>query len=326
MRKLRIGVLGCANIARRSVIPAICSLKDQFSLEAIASRSAPKAQQLAEEFGCRWVDGYEELVESDSIDALYIPLPTGLHREWIAKAISHGKHVYAEKSFAMTHQDAQELVEAASTKGIALMEGYMFLYHNQQAMASQLIKEGKLGELRHFHGCFGFPPLPADNFRFDEALGGGVLMDAAGYPVRAASFLLGSALRVESAFVYRHPETSTSLWGSALLSDRNTLSASVAFSFNSYYQCRYEVWGSKGKITLPRAYTAPPDLLATIQLETADGSQQRSVPACNHFVSAFEAFHQAVEVPEMRRTHYRDILLQSKLISDIRSLSTNTGT
>lgn len=100
-KKIRIGVMGCADIAQRLVIPAIQQLGEKFKLVGVASRTADKARSFADRFACESIEGYNTLVLRDDIDAVYIPLPTGLHKEWIIKALEHGKHVYAEKSIAM---------------------------------------------------------------------------------------------------------------------------------------------------------------------------------------------------------------------------------
>ncbi|MBC7603407.1 MAG: Gfo/Idh/MocA family oxidoreductase, partial [Ramlibacter sp.] len=81
--KIRIGIVGCAKIARRSMAPAIRQLGDDFELVAVASRDAAKAATFAAEFGCEAVTGYDALVERPDVDALYVPLPTGLHPEWV---------------------------------------------------------------------------------------------------------------------------------------------------------------------------------------------------------------------------------------------------
>ena len=112
MKKIRIGVMGCAAIAKKSVIPAILALPEQFELVAIASRTSEKAEEFAALFGCEAVTGYDYLLQLD-IDAVYIPLPTGLHEEWINKALLAGKHVYAEKSIASSFDSAKSMVENA---------------------------------------------------------------------------------------------------------------------------------------------------------------------------------------------------------------------
>ncbi len=319
-QKIRIGVLGCASIARRSVIPAIKELYDDFELKAVASRNELKAKEFAAQFGCEAVVGYENLIARDDIDALYIPLPTGIHYEWISKAISVGKHVYAEKSFASSVVETKSLISSAAKKNTALMEGYMFLYHKQQEVVSSMILEGEIGELRNFHGCFGFPPLNSDNFRYDESLGGGVIMDAAGYPLRAAYYFCGESLVVQAATVFRDIED-TSLWGSAYLSNGLGLGASIAFGFDNTYQCRYEIWGSKGKITSERAYTAGANFSPKILFENATHSKIINIDQDNHFIGAMREFQKIIKVPSRRQDHYRQILIQSQAIEDIKTLS-----
>jgi NDP-hexose-3-ketoreductase len=166
--KIKIGVLGCANIAQRTVIPALKFLSGKFELIFVASRSIDKAEAFAREFNCKAIAGYDNIINSSKIDALYIPLPTGLHKEWVNKALLAGKHVYAEKSIASNLTDAKIMVDNAKQKNLALMEGYMFQYHSQHKVVLDLLKIGEIGGLRYFSSSFGFPPFPNNNFRYDE--------------------------------------------------------------------------------------------------------------------------------------------------------------
>ena len=113
--KIKIGVLGCASIAKRSVIPAIKNLSCKFELVAVASRSIDKAEVFASDFNCEAIEGYNNIINLNKIDALYIPLPTGLHKEWVNKALLAGKHVYTEKSIALNLADAEEMVDFRHT-------------------------------------------------------------------------------------------------------------------------------------------------------------------------------------------------------------------
>ena len=318
MNKIRIGILGCAKIARRSMAPAILQLKDRFELRAVASRDAGKAREFAREFGCEPVTGYAAMVARADLDALYVPLPTGLHREWVGKAIAAGKHVYVEKSFAPALVQTEELIASARNKAVAVMEGYMFQYHRQQVVVADWLRAGLIGEVRHFHGSFGFPPLPADDFRYDDALGGGVLMDAAGYPLRAAHRLLGDDLEVRGATMHR--ANGTALWGSAFLANPSGVGASIAFGFDNFYQCRYELWGSRGKLVAERAYTAGADFSPRLVLEAVSGGRELLVEPDNHFVAALRAFSLAILEPKRREELYQEILVQSRSLQKIREL------
>lgn len=319
--KIRIGIVGCAKIARRSMAPAIRQLGDDFELVAVASRDAAKAASFAAEFGCEAVTGYDALVARPDVDALYVPLPTGLHPEWVGKAIAAGKHVYAEKSFTATLAQTERLVASARASATTLMEGYMFLYHRQQAVVAAWLHEGVIGELRHFHGSFGFPPLPADDFRYNDAVGGGVLMDAAGYPLRASQLFLGDELDVAAASVHHDTQRGTALWGSAYLSNGRGVGASIAFGFDNFYQCRYELWGSRGKLTADRAYTPGPTFAPRLVLETAEGTREVLVEPDNHFVGALLEFRRAIVDPARRADHLHQILRQSRALERVRELA-----
>lgn len=322
MRKIRIGVLGCANIAHRSVIPSILSLPEQFELVAIASRTMEKATQFASEFGCEAVAPYDELIRREDIEALYLPLPTGLHKEWINKALCAGKHVYAEKSIAFSLTDAQEMVGNAQQHNAALMEGFMFQYHSQNLKVKKMIAEGAVGDIRYFTGSFGFPPFPdADNFRYNPEVGGGAIFDACGYPVRAAYFLLGDSLKVRGAAVYHDNTKGSSLFGSAFLSSDNGIGASISFGFDNYYQCNYQIWGSKGKLTANKAFTPKVDQATTLTWEHDYQSETIHCEADNHFIKAMSEFHRIICQPDSRAKHFKEILQQSEALDTIAKLT-----
>jgi len=322
MKKIRIGVMGCANIAKKSVIPAIKNLSDYFELVAISSRSEVKALEFANYFGCKSIVGYDNLL-NEEIDAVYIPLPTGLHDEWITKALLSGKHVYAEKSIANSFSSAKKMVELSQSKDLILMEGYMFQYHTQHQRVKQLIAENVIGEIRCFRGSFGFPPLDENNFRYDEIIGGGALFDAAGYPLRAVHFMMGSAFKVVASSLYLNSKTGTSIYGTAYLKNRDGIGAQIAFGFDNFYQCNYEIWGSKGRIVVERAYTPSPEYKPTIILEQQGVSETIIEAPFNHFVGAMYEFYNLMVGKSERKYHYDSILLQSESLELIKTLSTN---
>lgn len=322
MEKIRIGVLGCANIAHRSMIPAIQSLPDKFKLVAVASRTLEKACSYAQEFGCEAVAPYESLIERSDIDAVYIPLPTGLHKEWINNALCAGKHVYAEKSIAFSLADAKEMVHNARAHNVSLMEGFMFQYHSQNLKVKEMLANGAVGDIRHFSGSFGFPPFPdPKNFRYDKNVGGGAIFDACGYPIRAAFFLLGDSLKVQGASVYYDIQHGSSLYGSAFLRGNNGIGASISFGFANYYQCNYQIWGSAGKLVANRAYTPKADQSTTLTWEHDYHTETIECPADNHFIKAMMEFHAIIQDPTKRERHFSDILNQSEALETIVKLT-----
>lgn len=196
----------------------------------------------------------------------------------------------------------------------------MFQYHSQHQRIFELLKNNAIGHLRHFASSFGFPPLKPTDFRYDEVVGGGALLDAAAYPVRATHFILGNSLEVRAASLYVDSEIGTNIFGSAYLADTQGLGASIAFGFDNFYQCRYDIWGTTGRISAMRAFTPGPALRPQIVLETPQGTTIIEAEPDNHFVRAFEEFHRIISKPGLRAKHYFEILLQSRSLGLIRAL------
>ena len=319
MKELNIGVMGCAAIARSMMIPAIRQT-DEWNLVAVASRTPEKAELFAREFDCQAITGYENLLARTDIDAIYMPLPTGLHHEWITKTLKAGKHVLAEKSIAADYRSAAEMVELARKHNLVLMEDFMFQYHSQHRFVFEMIGKGEIGEIRVVRANFGFPPLPKDNFRYDDVVRGGALLDAASYTVIAAQFLLGNDYEVKAANLKHDPEIGTNIYGGAFMENGSGISAQLGFGFDHYYQGNYEIWGSKGKIIAERAFTPKPGFSPAITLEKQGEKHSWQMKPDNHFIGSVREFYRAI-TENGQEKHYREVLMQSKALDDIRRLS-----
>ena len=314
MGKIRIGIIGGASIAKRLIIPAILSIPDQFELVAIASRTEENAQKFASLFGIQGLVGYDVLVDRKDIDAIYMPLPTGLHMEWITKSLQAGKHVFAEKSLAMNINDAQTLVELAKSKNLLLMENFMFRYHSQHKYVFSVLNSGELGETRLFRSEFGFPPLDRNNFRYNRGLGGGSLLDAAAYTVRASQWFLGEKQTVLSAVLYMKNDVDT--YGNATLINDNNMVSQLSFGFDNYYRCNYEIWGSLGNLIAERAFTPKPNDNPCILIDINGKSEKKNMESDNHFVNILKEFHTSIRNNDHEK-HLNDILNQSRILSAI---------
>lgn len=318
MKIVKIAVMGCAAVAQNSMLPAI-RMVPEWDLVAVASRTGQKAQQFARQFDCEAVTGYATLLNQQDIDAIYMPLPTGLHHEWIMKCLDAGKHVLAEKSIAYDYASAKQMVELARSKRLVLMEDFMFQYHSQHRFVFEMLRNKEIGDIRVFRASYGFPPLPKNNFRYDDTIGGGALLDAAGYTVRAVHFILGADFVVKAANLFYDRECGTNIYGGAFLSNEKGVSAQLGFGFDHFYQCNYEIWGNKGKITVDRAFTPKPDYSPLIIVEKQGERQEYHMDPDNHFVGSIREFHRAI-VEGDQEHHYRQVLLQSRTLEDIRSL------
>ena len=319
-KKIRVGIMGCAAIAKRSLAPAFAA-HPSFQLTAIASRTAEKANEFAGQYGARPCS-YDELVAADDVDLIYCPLPTGLHAEWVAKCLQAGKHVLCEKSLACTYEEVQRLVELARERKLLLMESFQFRFHAQNIYVKQLLREGAIGPLRQVVVRFGIPPFPegAANIRYSKELGGGALLDNGAYTLKAASCLLGEDLTVLAALsdVNRPNKDGVGddvdITGSIMLRTADGVPVQTAYGFSHFYQNGYEIWGKDGKITTTRAFTARSDFAAPVILETRTGRTEKTFRD-DHFAKLLT--HVASRLEDgLFEEEYRQNLLQARLIAD----------
>jgi xylose dehydrogenase (NAD/NADP) len=172
-RQLRWGILGCARITRRGLVPGI---RDSASstLHALASRDGTTAQAWAKEFGVpKAYASYEAVLADPDIDAVYIPLPNELHKPWTFGAADAGKHVLCEKPLALNAADAAEMVDYCRAKRVVLFEAFMWRHQPRVAALRKLVADGAIGDLRLVRSSFSFPldmhdwpnPPPAGRWR-----------------------------------------------------------------------------------------------------------------------------------------------------------------
>ncbi|CAN7183608.1 Gfo/Idh/MocA family protein [Mesorhizobium sp. LjRoot246] len=210
----RWGVLSTAKIGREHLLPAMVEAENGV-LSAIASRDLSKAKALAERFGARHAFGsYEELLASNEVDGVYIPLPTSQHVEWAAKAIEAGKHVLVEKPLALDAKDILPLIKLRDQKKVLVCEAFMVIYHPQWIKVRDLIASGAIGRLRHVQGAFSYYNVDPNNMRNQLDLGGGALPDIGVYPTVSTRFSTGKEpLRVQ-ATIERDKKFGTDIYSS----------------------------------------------------------------------------------------------------------------
>lgn len=320
---MKWGILGCANIAIKSIIPAI-QLSETDQLVAIASRDIYKATTIAAQFNCMPIEGYDHLLALDEIDAVYIPIPTGLHYEWVMKALKSNKHVLVEKSAGSNLVEVQEMVALAKSKNLALIENFQFQFHSQQKFVLDLLKNNVIGEIRHLRTSFGFPIFNEENnIRYDASLGGGVLLDAGAYILKLATFLFGNEFEVRSSTLNFNKKLMIDWFGSVtLVNKQKNIICQGSYGFENFYQCNFEIWGSIGKIVSTRCFTAHPGFSPTVFVETAQGIQEHNLPPDNHFLNMFKHFNEVVKCNNFEKS-WNEILYQSTLIEKVRDIALN---
>ncbi|MFC8850056.1 MULTISPECIES: Gfo/Idh/MocA family protein [unclassified Micromonospora] len=317
MDPLRVGVLGCADIARRRMLPAFARVSDT-EVVAVASRDPQRAARTAREFGCRPLTGYAALLDRSDVDAVYVPLPLALHAEWVEAALRAGKHVLAEKPLTDDPDRTAALVDVAAAAGLVLMENVMFVHHAQHVVVARLLREGAIGELRAFESTFTIPRLPDDDIRYRADLGGGALCDVGVYPVRAALHLLGPDLTVAGAVLTAGAGRTVDTAGAALLRTPDGVTASLVFGIEHSYRSRYELTGSTGRIVLDRAFTPPADHRPVVRVERFHGTEELRLEPDDQVVNTVTAFVTAVRSGAEGSAGLQESLRLARLLRDVR--------
>jgi len=210
----RWGILSTAKIAQEFVVPQMLEAENGV-VAAVASRDKARAQAFAARFGIPHAFGsYEEMLGSDVIDGVYIPLPTSQHIEWSRKAADAGKHVLCEKPIALSAGDIDTLIAARDRNRVLIAEAFMVFYHPQWHRVRDLIAEGAVGTLRHVQGAFSYFNTDPENMRNQVELGGGGLPDIGVYPTVATRMVTGREPSRVQATVERDPNFGTDRYAS----------------------------------------------------------------------------------------------------------------
>lgn len=321
--KINIGILGCANIARKYAINSFQNVKEIGEI-TIASRDIEKSKKFAKEFSIKYEESYDCLIKNKNIDAVYIPLPIGLHEEWAIKAVKEKKHIICEKSLTTNLDSAKKIVDECKNNDVVLFENFMCEYHPQHAMVKSLIDDNRIGTPFVFKGYFGFPPRDKNEFRYNKELGGGCLNDSGAYTVfMARQILENEPISVTCNLIYPD-KNSVDILGSAYLEFPNNQVAFIAFGFDNVYQNNYSIWGNDGKIDVLKAYSIPPEQKPTINLYRNESLKESNtsidIPAANQFDIIFKDFCDTILNKDSGKIikKYEAILNQAKIMEAMR--------
>jgi predicted dehydrogenase len=204
MKRVRIGVLGAARIVPAAVIRPARNIPEA-SITVIAARDPERAAAFAQKHSVGKVAvNYAAVVEDPDVDAVYNPLPNGLHAEWTIAALEAGKHVLCEKPFAANSAEAEKVAATAERTGLVVMEAFHYRYHPLAERMQAIVASGELGTLRHVEASFCFPLPRFSDIRYRFDLAGGATMDAGCYAIHMARLLGGEEPVVVSATAKRH--------------------------------------------------------------------------------------------------------------------------
>jgi predicted dehydrogenase len=289
--RLRWGILGCARITRRGLIPGIRE-STRGTLQALGSRDRATAEAWALEFHIPKAHGdYQDVLDDPEVDAVYIPLPNELHKCWVLAAAAAGKHVLCEKPLALNVAEARAMAAECRASGVVLIEAFMWRHQPRTAHLRRLVAEGAIGELRLIRSSFSFPIAPGD-WRLDPARGGGALWDVGCYGVSTARLFAGAEPEaVQSLARFGPSGVDLSLTASLLFPGE--VIGLIDCSFEQPFRCVYELVGTRGLIEVPDAYLPPAQPIARLKGTGAD--QDLVFDGRNQYAAMVDAFALAVD-------------------------------
>ena len=257
---LRIGILGAARIAPAACIrPARAT--ERVEVVAVAAREPARARAFAARHGIPVVhDSYRELLEDPGIDAVYNPLPNGLHGVWTLRAVDAGKHVLCEKPFTANAGEARAVAARVEAQDRVVMEAFHYRYHPMMLWALDIVASGELGAVERVETALCFPlPKPRD-IRYRADLAGGATMDVGCYAVHQWRALAGREPTVVGASAKSmSPGVDRAMTATLRVDGGITGSVDCSMLSSHVLRLRARVVGSEGRMSLvnlvgPQAY------------------------------------------------------------------------
>jgi D-xylose 1-dehydrogenase (NADP+, D-xylono-1,5-lactone-forming) len=297
-KRLRWGVISTANIGRFAVIPAIQASHNS-ELVAVASRDVHKSAEFAARLNIPQSYGrYQSLLDASDIDAVYIPLPNSLHREWTIMAAEAGKHILCEKPLAMSAAECADMQAAAQANGVKLMEAFMYRFHPQMEKVLERVRSGALGTLRVIHASFTFRLTNPANIRLQPELGGGALMDVGCYCVNLSRTVAGAEpVQVQAFARWGVTGVDEEMIGSLLFADGPMAQFDCALTLARRESC--QIVGTDAYVDMPATFL-PGDSDTTI-LESRGARE----PPTAHVVGGVNEYQLMVE-------HFADCVLNDR--------------
>lgn len=297
-QKVRWGVLSTAAIGVNKVIPAM--QKGEWSeVLAIASRDMDKATQVAHRLGIPKAYGsYEELLADDEIEAIYNPLPNHLHVSWTIKAAEAGKHVLCEKPIGLNLEEAAQLLAIRDRTGMKIQEAFMVRTHPQWIATRELIKSGRIGELRVVNGFFSYSNRNPENIRNKPEIGGGAILDIGCYPITISRFIFGEEPLRVLGLIERDPELGIDRLASAIL-EFSFGQASFTCSTQLVPYQRMHFCGTLGRIEVEIPFNAPSDKPTRLFIHdgvdlAGSNPEVKEFPVSNQYTIQGDLFSRAI--------------------------------
>jgi predicted dehydrogenase len=291
---LKIGILGAANIAPGALIkPAHRTGKAE--IVVVAARDADKARKFADKHKIKRVaDSYEEVLADPELDAVYIPLPNGLHGRWTIAALEAGKHVLCEKPFTANADEARHVAEAAAAHpGLVVMEAFHYQYHPMTRRLVEIVQSGEIGIIKGIDISFSAPMARPGDIRYQLDLAGGAMMDMGCYPISLLRLLAAGPRVTGASAKLSSPGVDRAMDARFSLPEGGTARVRCSMFSVSILRLHAEVIGSEGTLKVFNPFA--PQFGHRVRVETSSGTRREKFSRRATYDYQLDAFVAAVE-------------------------------
>jgi len=322
MKKIGWGILGAARVNER-LMPAIVQ-SGLGELIAIGSRRPGASRECLLKHLAKYedkvccFDGFDQVINHEKVNAIYIPLANEEHTEVALKAIKAKKHVLIEKPMAIKSKEVKILIEEASKNNVKIMEGFMYAFHPQFDRIMNTIKSNIFGDINYAHSMFSFPIKPARFYRIDRSIenGGGALWDIGPYAIHTIRQCFNeNPKRVQA--IAKLNEHGADISTSGLIDFGNSKRATFDISFECTRRSEFEAFGPLGRVKCHTVWQ-PEDKQAKITINTeSSGLTQEVVPAANHFILEINHFNKIISSDLVPKLSSEDAFWNAKTLESI---------
>ena len=255
-KTVRWGVLGCSGIGKSRTIPGLLACENA-ELYAIAGRNEEKLKAYAEPFAPKKLyTDYQALLDDENVDAVYLPLPNGIHMEWVQKAAAAGKHILCEKPMALTEEQVREMFAAAKEHGVLLEEAYAYRHAQLVQKVKEIVDSGAIGRIRYLESKHSTFDTNRSGIRYQKGNGGGAVYDVTCYNVSLASYLFGKDPEDMSVYCGFDKETGVDVSDAVMLRYEEGVTAMLYAGLDAYRRGCYSILGETGRIDVDHKFNS----------------------------------------------------------------------
>lgn len=255
-KTVRWGVLGCSGIGKSRTIPGLLACENA-ELYAIAGRNEEKLKAYAEPFAPKKLyTDYQALLDDENVDAVYLPLPNGVHMEWVKKAAAAGKHILCEKPMALTEEQVREMFAAAKEHGVLLEEAYAYRHAQLVQKVKEIVDSGAIGRIRYLESKHSTFDTNRSGIRYQKGNGGGAVYDVTCYNVSLASYLFGKDPEDMSVYCGFDKETGVDVSDAVMLRYEEGVTAMLYAGLDAYRRGCYSILGETGRIDVDHKFNS----------------------------------------------------------------------